>query len=380
MEMLAVRSRNRLMVTRPSARASGAPAHVWIPCPKAMCCRAFGAVDVELVGMVEHPGVPVAGAGDEHERRPGGDVDAAELGGDAGHPELGSQRALEPEGLLNEVGDLLAVRPHGLLEVGSLAQHAQRERQQPHGGLLAAGEEVGGDQGGVLGLGSRAVREGRGGQAGEDVVSGRVAAILDVLVEALVEEFQGLVADVLVRGREPLPEEGVVGLGHALQVGDDREREGLGVRADHLERALLEEPIDEAVGELPHEVLVLLEALRRDEPHQQVPVCRVVRRVERGELVAERQLVAVLHDDVADVVALHRDGELDERPADHVARRVGPGRQVVLGERGGVAVDRHRLGVAGDHVHAEVRLPPHRPLLPHPVEVGVRIVLDRRDP
>ena len=70
---------------------------------------------------------------------------------------------------------------------------------------------------------------------------GRPAAILDVLVEALVEELERLVADVLVRGREPLAEERVVRLGHALEVGDDRERERLGVRADHFERALVEE-------------------------------------------------------------------------------------------------------------------------------------------
>ena len=155
---------------------------------------------------------------------------------------------------------------------------------------------------------------------------------------------------------------------------------GSAYEPDHLERALLEEGVDEAVGELPHEVLVLLEALRRDEPHEQVAVCRVVRRVERGELVAEGQLVAALHNDVADVVALHRDGELDERSADHVARRVGPRRQVVLRERGRVAVDRHRLGMAGDHVHAEVRFPPDRALRTHPVEVGVRIILKRSDP
>ena len=35
---------------------------------------------------------------------------------------------------------------------------------------------------------------------------GGLAAVLDVLVEALVEELQRLVPDVLVRGREPLPE------------------------------------------------------------------------------------------------------------------------------------------------------------------------------
>ena len=40
--MSEVRSRKRLTVTLPSARASGAPAQVWMPWPNAMCCRALG--------------------------------------------------------------------------------------------------------------------------------------------------------------------------------------------------------------------------------------------------------------------------------------------------------------------------------------------------
>ena len=41
--------------------------------------------------------------------------------------------------------------------------------------------------------------------------------------------------------------------------------------------------------------------------------CGVLRRVERRELVAERQLVAVLLDQVADVVAVERHREARER-------------------------------------------------------------------
>src|ERR1700722_20222685 len=51
------------------------------------------AVDVELVGMVEYPRVPIAGAGDQHQLCAGRDVDIPELGGVAGHPELGAQGA-----------------------------------------------------------------------------------------------------------------------------------------------------------------------------------------------------------------------------------------------------------------------------------------------
>ena len=90
--------------------------------------------------------------------------------------------------------------------------------------------------------------------------------------------------------RQPPAEQRVIGFGDAFQIGNDRQGEGLRIGADHLARPGVEEPVDEAVGVAPHEVLVFLEALRRDEPHQQVAMGRVVRRVERGQLVAERQL------------------------------------------------------------------------------------------
>ena len=117
------------MVTRPSARARGAPAQVWIPCPKAMCCTRVRAVDFEHRGVVEHPRIPVARTGDQHQRGPGRDVDTTELRGDAGHPELRAQRALEPQRFLNEVRDPLAIGPHCFLEVGPLTQHPEREGQ-----------------------------------------------------------------------------------------------------------------------------------------------------------------------------------------------------------------------------------------------------------
>ena len=72
----------------------------------------------------------------------------------------------------------------------------------------------------------------------------------------------------------------------------------------------------------------------------------VHRRVEGEQLVAQRQLVAVLLDERADVVALERHREPGERPGRRVARR----------ERVGVVVDRDRFVVPGHHHHAVVRL------------------------
>ena len=78
---------------------------------------------------------------------------------------------------------------------------------------------------------------------------------------------------------------------------------------------------------------------------EQAAVRRVLRRVHGRQLVAERQLVAVLLDEVAHVVALERHREAGERPGHRVARR----------ERRGVVVDRDRFVVPRDHHHVVVR-------------------------
>ncbi len=100
----------------------------------------------------------------------------------------------------------------------------------------------------------------------------------------------------------------------------------------------------------PHERLVLLEALRRDQAHQQRAVVGVLRRIERRELVVHRQLVAVLLDERADVVALERNGKPRERTGHGVARREGRG----------VVVHRERLVVARHHHDVVVRLAANR--------------------
>ena len=103
---------------------------------------------------------------------------------------------------------------------------------------------------------------------------------------------------------------------------------------------------------------------------------RVVRWVERRELVAERELVPAVLDDVAHVVPVERGGELYEGPAHHIARGEGPGWRVVRRERRWVAIDGHGLLVTRDDEHPVVGLPPRRAPVPHPVEVRVGVVLD----
>jgi hypothetical protein len=73
----------------------------------------------------------------------------------------------------------------------------------------------------------------------------------------------------------------VIALRHAEQVGDDQHGERLAVPADELASATVDELVDLAVGEAPHELLVLAQALRRDQAHEQRTVRGVDRRVER---------------------------------------------------------------------------------------------------
>ena len=140
--------------------------------------------------------------------------------------------------------------------------------------------------------------------------------------------------------------------------------ERAGELADELALPAGEEVVEHAIGQPPHELLVLLEALRRDQPHQQRAVVGVLGRVERDDLVAHRQLVAVLLDQLADVVALERDRESGERPSHRGARREGLG----------VAEDRDRLVVTGHHHHVVVRFAPHRTLAAQRLHVRVGIL------
>ena len=76
---------------------------------------------------------------------------------------------------------------------------------------------------------------------------------------------------------EELAEALVILFGHAEQVGDHEHGERLCVRADELAPAVGGELAELPVGEAPHELLVVLEALRRDEPHQERAFLRVRR-------------------------------------------------------------------------------------------------------
>ena len=58
-------------------------------------------------------------------------------------------------------------------------------------------------------------------------------------------------------------------VGHTEQIGDDRQGEGADEPADELALAAHEIRVELGVGKVPHVRLVLLEAPRGDQPHQQ---------------------------------------------------------------------------------------------------------------
>ena len=159
----------------------------------------------------------------------------------------------------------------------------------------------------------------------------------------------------------------VVGFGDAEQVGDDQQREGIRVLVDELAFTASQELVDLAIGEPPHELLVLVEPLGCDQPQQQRPLRGVLGGIERRQLVAERQPVAVQLDDLADVVALERNGPLGERSGHGVAVREGDG----------VVVHRHRFLEPGDHDDTVMGLTPYRSVLPEVLVVRVRVLVER---
>jgi hypothetical protein len=200
------------------------------------------------------------------------------------------------------------------------------------------------------------------------------ATVLDVVGELLVEELQRVERQGVVAGApdgmvgagvplEHLREQLVIRLRNSEQVGDHQHGERVGEPADELAASAPVELVDLAVGEAPHELLVLAEALGRDQPHQEGAVIGVPGRIERDDLISHRELVTVLLDQPAHIVALEGNRESGKRSGHRIARR----------ERRRVVVDRDGFVIARDHEHVMVRFTSHGALLAEVIEVGVRI-------
>ena len=178
--------------------------------------------------------------------------------------------------------------------------------------------------------------------------------------------MSAVASDLARRGAqaEELPEALVVHFGHAENVGDGEHGEGLRVGADELAVAVRDELVDLLIGRPPHELLVLLEALGREQAHHQGALLGVHGWVHGHHVLVHGQLVPMAVDDRSDVVALEWDGKRRERADHRVAGREGLG----------VEVDLQCLLVARDRHHAEVVGREHGALRPQVVEVGVGVL------
>jgi hypothetical protein len=105
--------------------------------PKSDVAPGVWASRIEGVRIVELFRVAVRGPVEHHEGGAGRNIDAANGAWYAGQPEITLDRTLDPQGLLDEVGDPVALAAQQLLDVGALGEDLQGRAQQAHSRLLA---------------------------------------------------------------------------------------------------------------------------------------------------------------------------------------------------------------------------------------------------
>ena len=168
------------MLMRPSARARGPPGQEWAPRPKARCSLALGRSTRNSAGHSNRRGSRLAAPFSSMTGVPGAMSTPPTRGRPPGQSEIGLHRALDPQRLLDEVGDALPVGPELVLEVRILGQVLERGGQQASGRLLTGGKEERGRPHDRSHLGSRSVGILGHGQVGQHVVAGLTAPVLDV--------------------------------------------------------------------------------------------------------------------------------------------------------------------------------------------------------
>ncbi len=95
--------------------------------------------------------------------------------------------------------------------------------------------------------------------------------------------------------------------GHTEEIGDRQQGERHPVAEECLELAGRVELIDQSIGELPHEVFVLVEPARCEQAAHQPSSPRMLRRIHGDQMLVHRKLFAVCVDLPIDVVAVHRE-------------------------------------------------------------------------
>ena len=213
-------------------------------------------------------------------------------------------------------------RAERLLDLGPLAEHSPRCRGGAPWSPVRRRRRWW-PPGDIVDIGCGPVGERGGGQPGEYVVARLASAILDVRVNRSYRNSSGLCAS---ESSSVLPTPGSASRrmrrdevswsprGHAEQVGDHQEGERLGEATDELALAAAKIARRAAGRRVPHGLLVLLQPFGRDQSHQQRAMIRMRRWVEGRQLVAERQLMAVLSINSRDVVAVERHREARKRP------------------------------------------------------------------
>src|SRR5690348_3019389 len=187
---------------------------------------------------------------------------------------------------------------------------------------MAGGEHESGNAGNIDRSGCRAVGKRCQRKLGEDVVARLTPPLLDVLDEPLLFHANEAAPVALEpAGYRSAAESLAVGLRHVQQVGDRVECERKIVVKDDLALALPDEAAELLVGKTPQEVLAVLELPRGEQPAQQRAVRGVLRRIERYEVVAERNPVAVPLNQIRDVVAVGFKRHPRPGTADDIANR-----------------------------------------------------------
>ena len=368
--MSAIRDRIRSRLTRPSTRAIPAPGQVWIPRPNVRCSRTLGRSRRNSSGFSNWLGSRLAAPGIIIMVVPAG------VGTSPTVVVLAANRKWLLIGLSSrrvssrKFGIRLRSSRSCCCRSGRSPSDLQCERQHLGGGFLAGGEQEGRQADDVDDLGHRFVGILGLCQDGEHISAGFTAPVLDVGGEPVLEELQRIVHDglsfrhVVVTRGHTRHECVVVFCRYAQEVGDHEQSERLCELTVEFAAARLDERVELLVGQRPHELFVLLEAPRRQQPAEQTAGTPVLRRVENGHEVAERHVLAMLDDLVGDVVALGRERQRSERTCHRVACR----------ESLDVLVDGHRRVIAQDRHHpALIRIDAYRALGPPLGDVAVRV-------
>ena len=185
-----MRSSSRSSATRASARASGAPGQVWIPRPKAMCCRAFDRAGSKVLGSVNRRGSRLAAAWTTISVEPDGTSTPPRVTGSLDSRKSPLTGLSKRSASSMKLPTLERSARSSRLDVRAITEDLQGGTEQPHGGLLTGRIEVGRNPGHIAGIGHRAVGEGRRGHLREHVTAGVGPTVLDVGDELVVEVFQ----------------------------------------------------------------------------------------------------------------------------------------------------------------------------------------------